>query len=66
MKVGTLLKSLDYNDIGVIYKATYKEIFVRWSRANKTECILVMDFNKLIVAGYIKVLEGVQREQKPS
>ena len=58
MKVGTLLKSLDYNDIGVIYKSTYKEIFVRCSRANKTERILIMDFNKLIVAGYMKVLEA--------
>ena len=57
MKVGTLLKSVDYNDIGVIYKSTYKEIFVRWSRTNKTERILIMDFNKLIVSGYIKVLE---------
>ena len=57
MKVGTLLKSLDYNDIGVIYKSTYKEIFVRWSRANKTERILIMDFNKLIIGGYMKVIE---------
>ena len=64
MKVGTLLKSLDYNDIGVIYKSTYKEIFVRWSRTNKTEKILVMDFNKLIISGYIKVLEGKDHEQK--
>jgi len=66
MKVGTLLKSLDYNDIGVIYKSTYKEIFVRWSRANKTERILVMDFNKLIIGGYIKVLEEKNHEQKSS
>ena len=66
MKVGTLLKSLDYNDIGVIYKSTYKEIFVRWSRANKTERILIMDFNKLIIGGYIKVLEGEKHEQKSS
>ena len=64
MKVGTLLKSLDYNDIGVIYKSTYKELFVRWSRTNKTERILIMDFNKLIVGGYIKVLEGEKNEQK--
>ena len=58
MKVGTLLKSLDYNDIGVIYKTTKQELFVRWSRANKTERILLIDFNKLIVAGYMKVLEA--------
>ena len=58
MKVGTLLKSLDYNDIGVIYKVTKQELFVRWSRANKTEHILLIDFNKLIVAGYMKVLEA--------
>ena len=58
MKVGTLLKSLDYNDIGVIYKSTKHEIFVRWSRTNKTERILIMDFNKLIVSGYMKVLEA--------
>ena len=57
MKVGTLLKSLDYNDIGVIYKSTYKEVFVRGSRTNKTERILIMDFNKLIIGGYMKVLE---------
>ena len=58
MRVGTLLKSLDYNDIGVIYKVTKQELFVRWSRANKTEHILLIDFNKLIVAGYMKVLEA--------
>ena len=57
MKVGTLLKSLDYNDIGVIYKITEIAAMVHWSKANKDEKMFFMDLNKMIIGGYIRVLE---------
>ena len=66
MKVGTLLKSLDYNDIGVVYKVTEIAALVRWTRTNKDEKIFFMDLNKMIIGGYIKVLEGEKHEQKSS
>jgi hypothetical protein len=62
MKVGTLLKSLDYNDIGVVYKITEMAVLVRWTRTNKDEKIFFMDLNKMIIAGYIKILEGDKHE----
>jgi hypothetical protein len=62
MKVGTLLKSLDYNDIGVVYKITEIAALVRWTRTNKDEKIFFMDLNKMIIAGYIKILEGDKHE----
>ena len=58
MKVGTLLKSLDYNDIGVVYKITEIAVLVRWTRTNKDEKIFFMDLNKMIIGGFIQVLES--------
>ena len=58
MKVGTLLKSLDYNDIGVVYEVTEIAALVRWTRTNKDEKIFFMDLNKMIIGGFIQVLES--------
>jgi hypothetical protein len=59
MKVGTLLKGSDEqpDDIGVVCKATKREIIIHWARANKREPMLIADANKWIIAGYLKVLK---------
>jgi len=64
MKEGTLLKSKDYNDIGVAYKVTEVAVHVRWSRTKKDERIYFMDLNKFIAGGYIEVLETKEKSNE--
>lgn len=58
MKVGTLLKSLDYDDIGVVTKITKHKVFVYWTRNDFEEAMYKMDINKWIIGGFIQVLES--------
>tara|TARA_Y100000034_G_scaffold124946_1_gene173832 strand:+ start:8476 stop:8682 length:207 start_codon:yes stop_codon:yes gene_type:complete len=66
MKVGTLLKSLDYDDVGVVYKTTRSQIFIHWGKSNKKESIYIMDLNKWIIGGYLKVIETRRTDHEQS
>jgi len=64
VKVGTLLKSLDYDDVGVVYKTTRSQIFIHWGKSNKKESIYIPNLNKWIVGGYLKVIETEKEDHE--
>lgn len=57
MKVGTLLRDVATESIGVVKENNSDTITLFWNKSKMEESFPIEDFNKWVSGGFIKVLE---------